>query len=227
MSKKPAFITLLLLSVGLLYNCSESSSKSSDAGVRKTLPKCEFTACGVEDADAGDAGDAGGIVGKWTFDSVCIKNQEELVPDAGETPDCYNIFQGIELSGDGAVKFGDNGTLSGDLTLALALNFLVPEQCIPAAAKESKSGSDYCSWLENGQDSLRGFQGVSCKIKSKDCDCNATTEGLVIFSSGSYLVQGENLIQSTGAFPFCVDGDTMKYQLENGGISVVVKLTKE
>jgi hypothetical protein len=232
MSKKPTFFTLLLLTVGLLYNCSESSSKSgsnsSDGGTHKnTPPECDFTACGVGDADGGDGGDGAGIVGTWTFDSVCIKDPEALIPDAGETPDCYDIFQGVGLKGDGTVTFSDTGTVTGDIELALALNFLVPEECIPTEAKKSTSSSEYCSWLEDGSDSLSGFQGVSCKIKSKDCDCDATSEGLPILNSGFYSVQGENLAQLSGNVPFCVDGDTLRIQIAFSGIPVVVKLTKE
>lgn len=201
-----------------------AGSKVSGGKVRATTKHFSFYAVLLTEISGGGSADAplcdadytacgGAIEGTWRFVSGCISAYAQSFPmpaTPGTGAVCEDTSSGFVLSTSGTAVFGPEQSFSIEQTLVLDSSIKISVPCLEAAGQVP---AEYCA--ETGGELSEGF-----------CEVASTTGDVPADSSGTYMVDGANLLLESpdGYLPFgfggldptldyCVQGDTLTLRM--------------
>jgi hypothetical protein len=196
-------LMVALLAAAALGGCGGSSDDDDDGG-----SSCgTFTACG------------GDVVGTWTLTNFCT------VPDVTDLPaECQNNISVSSSSGSGTYEFTETD-YSSSLMLQFTMRWVFDNACVSALADQSVTMTEAsCASLEQEYRDRMTAQQVSCSFAGGACLCDFLVSN-AFNDAGPYTLQGTD-IDDGSAVPahYCVDGDTLKLEIEDNDSATIVTL---
>ena len=206
---------LWLLAALLLAACSDDT-----IGANGGSGSCaKFTACG------------GDVVGRWTVEDVCFENPGVLFPNSGDQPDCSDALDDFKAHASGSYTYNADLSYTSEVTINYDLDVKLTSKCINAIAGSTVAiDSAFCGMLEaqyKGQTSQ--FTAATCKLDAGGCDCKLKASDSNSTSSGTYHINGNQLVDETGNAndPFCVEGDALTISHSAGGLTGTISLKRK
>lgn len=167
---------------------------------------CEaFTPCG------------GALEGKWTITGYC-STAAAAGPDFSKFPACADsgLTATTTVSGDATFSAG---YLSWKWEAITTHHFAVSEACVTAAGGGATTTTKLC-------DQRKQVAGTdaTCAVTGGTCVCDWTTKDSQPYYNGKYTVSGNDLVYDTSLVhdPYCVAGDTLRYNNSYRGIQFVL-----
>ncbi|HVW28782.1 MAG TPA: hypothetical protein VHC69_25625 [Polyangiaceae bacterium] len=182
---------------------------------------CAFyvTACGGDSSGSGAnacgiSGCGGDIEGTWDVTSICVDASSLAIPSTGVAAcdavakAASNTAKAVPMSM--SIGFTDtNYTMTG--TLLIQFDFVFTKDCLTAQGGSGASQGT-CNALQMGLTN-QGLMGT-CMLSGDTCACNATKTTPVSVNE-TYKVEGTQLTLGTDSGPYCVMGDTARFESSN------------
>jgi hypothetical protein len=174
-----------------------------------------FEACGGE------------VVGNWKVRTVCFDGVAAILPALSE-PDCSDSVRTITTRAAGSYRFGDDGSASTNVTIALDLDTSWSDACVQALTGDPTStATAVCNDLEGEYNTTAGIETAACRVEGMACSCKIASEPSSVHSSGNYVVKGDAIDNGAGEpDPYCVDGDILRISVSEAGLTGVIVLSQ-
>jgi hypothetical protein len=182
--------------------------------------------CGGDSGGAGACGISGcggDIKGTWDIEALCIRVSSKAFSTGIAACDAaaQAAVASAKVTSMAQITFTDTTyTMTG--TVGLDAHYVFTNACLTAGGGSSASAAT-CNSLQTNLTNTG--QVGTCSLSGETCVCDST-QSIPLSDSGSYSVDGTNLVMGSERDPFCVQGDTAQISAAGAGIDGSMSLAR-